>query len=503
MELVGNFLEQCYIKVKSKLKSGKGIASISILGMLLITLPMLVAGAYSHPAADDYTFCAGAYYAANNSTGFLRTFLVFKAVFATVKEAYFSWSGYYTASFFAALRPNFYNENLAFLNSLILIGGFMGGIFYALNKIIHKLWGLPRYAGCVISTIVVTVAIQLVPSASETFYWYTAGITYTLLFAGSMVLFANFLVGVYRREMSRKAFIGNIILAVLLGGGILPVNIPLLGLLTAILADVFFNKGMQVDKKLKIRATLIYVVFLTGMLVGSLAPSTFWRLGQLGEKENAVPLLHAIIYSVYASSQTIIGFITPLVIMSMGLIALVAIMCLKKTSFEFKRPAFMTFIAWCVMFSSYFPIYYGTGFKLQYSDSRYNSIVFFQFIIWLGLLTVYWTGFLYRRIQKESKTLLVVVLVILFALVLSPEEERREPWSLNVIKDFANGTIQQYDRELDERYANFLDEEKTEVIVSYPSVIPYCIFQAEPVADTWSEYALENYYDKEVIIKEK
>lgn len=515
MKIISSFLEKIYVRLATAVKKEKNAAVLFCGALLLLTLPMFIVGAYSHPSADDYTFCYYTYKAAKNTEGIGRIFAVLYGACQAVKTAYEQWSGYYTGSFFAALRPNFYNENLAFFNSFILLCGLLVGIFWFAKKLFHDMWGFTKSVSVMVASVIALGAIQFVPSAAETFYWYTAGVTYTLLYGMSLVLMANVMVCVYKTGMTRGACIANAILAFIVAGGILPVNIPVFGILTAILLDAFFSKRLKTDKKNKIRSLIVYGIFLAGILIGSLSPSTFWRLESLGEGE-AVSLFSALLYSAYGNLQTAIGFLTPATVLLLLLIAVVTVVYIKNVQYEFRHPFFVLLVSYCVLFAAYFPIYYGTGFKLQYADSRYKSILFFHFILLAGINTVYLTGWLYRKAEnaikdtawdwtKKAVVTGVCAFAALFLLGTVAKKDGPEPWSLRVLKDFANGTIKQYDTEMDARYADYLDESKPVITVTAPTVAPACIRQAEPSDEegaSWTVDALIRYFAKEKIIVE-
>lgn len=503
MKTISFFLNRIYLKVKPYVTSERSLAILFFAGMLLITLPMYVAGAYSHPATDDYTFCFNTYRTANAYTGLQRIFRVIGSAFGSVKEIYLSWSGYYTGTFLGVLRPNFFNENLAFFNSFIILTGLIGCIFLACHKIFHIFLGFSKSIGCIFSCTFIVLITQFVPSAAETIYWYTAGITYTLLFAVGMLFLSNVLIGAYKEGMGNLKWIGNILLALIVAGGILPVNIPLLGMLTLVLIDLFFGRLVNKDKSLKVKIAVIYAVFLAGMLIGSLSPGTFLRLEGLGES-NTVSLPYAIIYSIYGSLSTVVGFITPSLVIGMAGVVAITIYGLKNCTFEFRHPILFSVLAWCVFFAAYFPIYFGTGYKIQHGgDSRYNSIIFFHFILWTGFLTVYWTGWLYQRLNgNRQRIILLISLIGLFLLATIATKERREPWSIHITKDFINGTIQQYDEEMDKRYADLMNPDISIVTFDKLTATPSSIYLTEPKAGTWSQSAIERYFSKTIEILE-
>lgn len=506
MSIVAEWLQGLYQKAKGLFSDEKRLSRIVMGITFLCILPMYLIGMYAHPSTDDYSFAYHPYQVALNTRGLERIFGVIGAAFRATKDAYFQWSGYYTGSLFAALRPNFFNENLAFFNSFLILTVFMICVYLGARKLMESLFGFPRPFARVVSCMALLLSIQLVPSAAESFYWYTAAVTYTMLFAVSVVLLVRLAEVVYgKKEMSRKGLVLNLFLAILVAGGILPVNIPALGIMTAILLDALFSKKRKANKRTRACLLAVWAVFLAGMAVGSLSPSTFWRLDSL---EEGVSLFGALIYSVYGVLMTVMGFFTPYVILAAIGLAVLAAFYVKRTKHEFKHPFFLLLVSFCVLYAAYFPIYFGTGFKLQYADSRYKNILFLHFVILLCVNIVYLVGFLSRRLKEKGegqirrKVTLLFLLAGMFALCFSHKDSGQEPWSVRAVKDMASGRVEQYDREMDARYADFKNPEQKNVILKHPSVVSPVIFQAEPSKEdegTWVVDALRRYYGKESV----
>lgn len=509
MNIVAGILQNWYKKGKSILGDEKKLSMIFVGFTLLCILPMYLIGGYAHPSTDDYSFAYHSYQAARSTDGLMRPLAVMGGALRAVRDAYFQWSGYYTGSLLAALRPNFYNENLAFLNSFVILTVLIAGIYAGVKKIMTELFGLPACFGRAVSCIALLLSIQLVPSAAEGFYWYTAAITYTLLFAAALLLLTRYAVSLYaagEHKESKRGNAWNLFLAALTAGGILPVNIPVLGIMTAMLLDGFFSKKHPAGRKLKIQLLSVWLVFLAGMVIGSLSPSTFWRLDNL---EGSVSLAGALIYSAYGTVMTAAGFLTPYVILAAMVLAVLSAFYMSRTSFRFEHPFFVLLVSFCVMYGAYFPIYFGTGFKLQYADSRYKNILFFHFVILLCINAVYWTGWLYQRQQQAGekkcgrKTALVFALTGILLLCLADKDAPKELWSVRAVKDMASGTVQQYDSQMDARYGDFLNPDLKTVTLTPPSVVSNVIFLGEPEKGeegSWVVEAMRRYYGKEAII---
>ena len=103
--------------------------------------------------------------------------------FSQVKKTYLDWQGTFSAVFLFALQPGVFGEQYYFITTFLLLGTFVIGTFYFLFVICNYYMKADKSSWIIVSVCVLTLSIQLVFSARESFYWFNGGIYYTFYYS--------------------------------------------------------------------------------------------------------------------------------------------------------------------------------------------------------------------------------------------------------------------------------------------------------------------------------
>jgi len=164
------------------------IAIILFIGLCISVLPILYAGFFSHPVADDYSFS----YHVHNA--FLNGDSILKAVYETVFHNYFTWQGTFSAISIFSLQPGAFSGSFYYLTTFLMIGFLSGSTFFLFETIIRRILKGRLSHTVIISCLTLIMSIQFVPDVEEAFYWFNGSSYYTLFYSFALIFFLLFYV---------------------------------------------------------------------------------------------------------------------------------------------------------------------------------------------------------------------------------------------------------------------------------------------------------------------
>lgn len=357
-----------------------------ILLFLLIgcLLPVMYLGRYNHPTGDDY------YYGANtknvwDQTGSLR---------ATIAEAgrgvsyqYTHWQGTYSAMLLMYLAPNIFGDWTYHLVTSILLLLLSGSIFYLLKPVIcvmlkgsASLWGM-------MSSLLVLLCVQTVPSQGETFFWYNGSMYYTGFYSMTLLLFGVLLR--YLTAAKRRHIPIMLILAAFIAGGNYVSLLP--ALLTLICLTIFL-----IYKKNKCAWGVFSITFVIamGLVISALAPGNAIRQSDLWK----IPAWKAVLKSLRQGFYYTTAWMGKWLILAFLVMTPFLWKLFSKISFRFRYPlvaAAFTYGIFCSMSCPTFYTMNSTG------PARVVSIVYYGFHLAAFICYIYFMGWLHRVITEK------------------------------------------------------------------------------------------------------
>lgn len=499
MQLVGRLINRMMLFIQKKISLRTLIMGLFIIGMVISMLPLIVAACYNHPVADDYSFGYTIYHAANQGDGIGKIFLIIQAIWGKVVSFYNTWGGYYTSIFISALRPSIFNEEFAFLHTIILLGGLMYGVFGTMRRVLGQVLKQTKATVVIVSCVTMYLLVQYVPSAAETLYWFNGGVSYTLLFALSLLLMAEvYCLMESTTRITVRRIVGISCFAFVVAGGHYPVTLPTLCILVAIGIDALSKR--MLEKRNRIAVCIVVVIFIVGFIITVAAPGNYVRM-QHGETNS---LIKSIAMSVHGCLCLVQRFLTSKVMLGGIIISIIVIKFGRKETIKMEmNPLYITFISFCVMFAAYIPGYFASGIEAQAGDGRYPSVMFFWFIILFVINVVYYTIWAGTKLQNTNEMthmgMSVLIIVILFLSI--GNFNQTQTWATVCLQSVVSGELKQFDEEMDQRLELYLDTEQKNITITPVTVRPKVLFfsDASDPSETWMLDAIARYYGKDKI----
>lgn len=489
--------------------SRKFFAFISVIVLIVSTLPLFIIGFYNHPSADDfnYTILTGA--ALRNNTGISAFFAVIAAAIERATSYWGIWQGTYAMSFFAALRPSLFSEQLTFLHSVILIGILIVSIFYLYYVLLYKMLGTDKYIYIILSSATAFLSIQYLPNPVEGFFWYTGGVGYTFFLYLAFILLGKSLLAFHTQILSTANCIALCILSFVVAGG--HFAITLLGFVCTIILFIESILKKNLSKSFKIKYGINTIVYLIGFALCVGAPGNMRRQESFTEKQTVIETiiksyLHGLGYAkLYTNTVVFMG------ILFIGIIAFIG---LKKVNYKFKYPVIFTLVTFSMYAVLLMPGYYSTN---GIPAPRYLDIIYFGAILFFSTNIIYYAGWLRTKINEleQSNWLgehyvnvkpiignLILFTFVLYGIVHLTTLEISLSTGVRAVKSIVSGEAKEFDKQMDEREALYHDDSLKEVYISPLTVYPELIYFDDITTDkeNYANYKIAEFYNKDFIV---
>ena len=153
---------------------------------LLSLVPLLIAGLYNYPSADDFSMGAPAHLAYLEG----GPLAAMKAAVYMGWYDYQNWMGYFTSTVLMSLPPNVFGEKYYALSTVILVGIFTLAAAYLMHVIFVRIFGCGKAPAAAVTAILLFLSVQCMPQGMarvESFYWYCSGANYFLTLSLGMI----------------------------------------------------------------------------------------------------------------------------------------------------------------------------------------------------------------------------------------------------------------------------------------------------------------------------
>lgn len=489
--------------------SKKNLAVVSVIILILSTLPLIMIGFYNHPSADDFNYTILTSKALRSHTGISAFFAVIGAAVKRATSYWGIWQGTYAMSFFAALRPSLFSDNLTFLHSVILIGILIFSIFYLYHILLCKILEINKYIYIILASVTAFLSIQYLPNAVQGFFWYTGGVGYTFFLYLSFILLGKSLLAFHNRKLSTPNCIAICFLSFCVAGG--HFAITLLGFVFTVIFFIGSLLQKDLSKSFKIKYWINTVVYLIGFSLCVGAPGNLRRQESFEGKQTVIATiiksyLHGLGYAkLYTNTVVFLG------ILFIGIIAFIGI---KNTNFKFRYPVIFTVITYSMYSVLLMPGYYATN---GIPAPRYLDIIYFGAILFISTNTIYYAGWLKTKLIEieNNKKLgifinsykpilrnLILFLFIMYGIVHLTTLEVSLSTGVRAIESIASGEAAQYDSEMDAREVLYHDDTIKEVYIPALTVYPELIYSHDIThdKDNYANYKIAEYYNKDFIV---
>ena len=478
-------MKQFFYKNKEKI-----LISIIILLFIAILAPMLYTAKYIHSYADDYMYGIETHHTWMETHSILK---VLKVAIQKTINTYNTWQGSFAAVFLMALQPAVFGEQYYFLSTIILIGAFILSNLYIMKIILKDYLNANKLQYILITLILITISIQFVAPAHETFYWYNGAIYYTFFYS-IMLFFIGTILKIFKTEEKKKKnvyLIVCIILAVLLGGS----NYTTALIINIILGIMCFFSIIKKDKNL-LYIGILFVVCFTSFMISVKAPGNSMR--QATETNN-MAAFDAIKESFRCGYIFTKKWNNVLTICFYLLLIVILTKITKNTDIKFRMPLLFTIVTICIYAAQFTPPLYAMG----VFPPRLINIIFYSQFWLIGGNLCYWIGYLNKKndIKVEDKSYTAIIAIIIFIGVIITIKNYKKTNTYLALENFRTGVIYQYDKEMNERQKLYQDEDIKDVEVKALTVRPYLINPADIGEDTeqWGNKAVADFYGKDSV----
>ncbi len=375
------------------------ILIIYIIILCVFLLPMLIAGMYAVPCADDYSYGYEAHKV------FVETGSVAKALLRGLKhvgEVYTIWQGTYSAVFLFSIQPAVFGEQLYSVTAVIMLSALTAGCIALCASLFSGVFGLDkRLSGC-IGCACVIACTQLLPSPVQGFYWYNGAIFYTFFYGLSLIAFALGIKCV--TEEGKASRIWLCLLCAILGGGnyVTALNCAIVAVSAIALPAILRDKRWK-------NLIIPTIVLLIGFGISIAAPGNFIRQSTV---ENSPGVFEAIIMSFAQCAEYSLRWFSPAFFAILVLIAPLLWHGAKKSTFAFRFPLLVTLYSYCALSAMFCPPIYALG---NVGEFRLLNIIFFAFALLVIINIFYWLGWVAKKIGKTSDNKNSVMLLPLAA----------------------------------------------------------------------------------------
>ncbi len=502
--------------------SMRNMAAGAAVLFVLSVIPLLALGKYNVMCIDDYN------YGMRVHDTWMETGSLWQSVQTAVrqtKDFFVNWQGTYVSCFLMAVCPMNFRYEAAFIVPVIMIGMFSVSAFLFGRQILVKWLGSDNRKVSFVMFLLLFMFYQVMEAPFEGIYWYN-GATHYILMESLLFLMLTLVSGILWAE-KKKAMLFRCIPAVLLGlivgGGNLVTALQAEIVLALLLAFAYGKK----------RGKTLYVLlpFLTstaGFLCNILAPGNAVRASlDTDVGYSAVP---AVILSFYYAAVFMIGWTNVFVLFIWSALLPVLWQIGKKSERSFAHPVWVTAGAFCVLSAMFTPTLYAVG---MVGLSRVDNIIQMVYYLCLFFVTAYWLGWLSHRgsgkeavregrsvsqkdiaeasagnafglfLEKAGNGMTVFfILLVLFVWTLTANKNTYT--GISALRSLANGDAAVYYEEAMERYALYMDETVTDVVVKPFSARP-ALFDFEdltPNEDNWLNLAVSGYYHKDSVRRE-
>ena len=472
------------------------IATIILVAFCISIIPVLYAGLFTHPVADDYSFSYRVHDAIQNRSS------VIAAVIDTVVNTYNNWQGTFSATALFSLQPGVFSPSCYFLTSFIMVGALIGSTFFLFTTIVKRMLCGKNSHVIIISCLTLLMSIQFVPNANQAFYWFNGSAYYTLFYSLALVFF-TLLLRLRTVELKRKRIANLVlilILAVIIGGGNYTTALIMAELTALVTIIEFYQRSPK-----KWLFAVILVTYLIAFSANAIAPGNSVRATAV----TGLNPVKAILLSFYYAAVSICNWTAVPQFVYVAAIAILSVFLIPKCSIKFNYPLLNLGIAFSLFASQMTPPLYAMS---NIGDGRQIDIYYYSYYLLMAFSVFYICGWAYRRLVQDNKnegalkrlrigslidrhiwTISIILCIIWGAGCLSSGLLRMT--SAQTAKAIVDGSLIQYDQEYRAVFEK-LDTGTGDIEITDIKTVPPFLSDLDLSVDSeyWTNKALAQYF---------
>lgn len=376
------FIEKCI--------TPKSLLIVLVIVYIAGLIPLLWIGSYAYPCADDYSFGAACrnVWVESHSVSAVLSRAVLRAW-----EYYLSWAGCMSSSFFMALQPAVFGENVYSITPFIMIGIVSLGTVYFMHVLFVRLLKCNSAVIHSITMLMLFMMIQRMPKPAEGLFWYNGAVHYTFMHGISLILYGMLLSALIEEDgrKKRRGFILSVIpaLIVAMGNYMTALNVGIV--LAFLILFLIWGKGWKKQRFILIPASLFYLAFIINVAAPGNAVREASSGGMNPFKAVFVSFYYALDYCLgeWSGWETVIFVIlTATFFWNVG----------KNVKFDFPYPLPVVLLNYCILSAMITPPLFGTG---NIEAGRIKSLIYIMYILLLTLSVCYVTGWAKKRLGRS------------------------------------------------------------------------------------------------------
>lgn len=474
-------------------------AGVMLLLLAVGLLPVMYLGRFNHPTGDDYYYGAGTHLVWQETGSIAET--VAEAARGVALE-YGRWQGTYSALFLMHLPPNIFGNLPYHLVTAVILSLLTAGIFYVTKPVLCGRLKMPVSGWMIVSSCLVLLCVETVPSQGESFFWYNGSMYYTGYFA--LTLFFLGMVSRYAEKQRKGYLTGMSLLAVFLAGGNYVSLLPCLIIMVLLTGWMFWKKRPG-------RYGILAAAFclLAGLIVSAAAPGN--RVRQDGMWQ--IPAWKAVAKSLvqglrYTAAWTGLWWLLAAIIVTPVLWKY-----MRRSELKFRYPLVAIGLFYGIFCSMSCPTFYTMN---STGPARVVAVVYYGFLLFSFLAYGYFLGYVQRKFggkapapvpgggqpeEKESgerksgnrerlrfgRAVIPVCVtgIVLFQIATGAAENCTTGKAVHLL---SSGEAKAYDEEYRERYRLFTDDSIQELVLkpyeNKPDMLYVGDFSADPQEPT-------------------
>lgn len=482
--------------------SEKLIACIIITIFLISLVPLFYIAPYIHPGIDDYVYGAEAYHIWNNSHSLSETLQTAIQVSARM---YNTWQGSYSACFLMALQPDVFGCYQ--ITPFIMIIPFIFTNYWLTYLLIYKYLKANKWQYLIITTTIVLMGMQYLPSLADAFYWYNGAIYYTFYYTAFLLLACLIIQSIYSQSKFQRILYNILacVTCIFVAGGNYVTGLVIPVLLLSVILTFTISK-----RKIPVILYLAFAIFMAAFFINIIAPGNAERAKYV----DSIPALEAIAISFTNGCHYIAQFTTPTTTALFIFILPILYRLTKKIKFKYPHPILVALGSYCIYCTLFTPTCYALG---SPGNGR-NFNLYFYCYIWLIVGNMFYiSGAIRQKAQAGSlickdltslashlkdtyitnRTFLYAITIFLFGITILQSASS----SKKTLKDLTSGKAISYHKAMKARLAEYKSN-KQDIIVPSLEKIPSTIFTSDITFDKghWINQGISLYYGKHSIM---
>lgn len=464
--------------------------------LLLLLIPLFRMAMYSVPWYDDYNYGRFAKTAMAEAPTFGNAL---KGTWECIRISWYAWQGTYGSILFMVLMPGIWGEEYYFIGPVFLILLLTVSVCIFTGTLLREYLKADWAHTVGISAGSAIVAVLLLHTAQEGFYWYNGGVHYVGMHSFALLL-AALTARIIRKERRLACVLWMLLgmpLAFLVAGG--NYITALQGLLVLLSMAAL---GIRQRRRGSFYLLPVLAVYCGGFYLNVTAPGNDKRAeSYVGWGLSPVKaVLHSFVEG-YRHAWEFTGWMTVLLL---ALMLPLIVHMVSRTSFRFRLPGVVSLWSVCLYAAGFTPSLYSLG---HAGLGRTLNAVKLTWQLLLILNLVYWCGWIYRRLGKQGEARMCpwwwypVLGILMSAVFLGEPNQAGSFTSYGAYYYVHTGEAYNFYQEYLERVRILNSEESCVVLAPYhwkPWLI--CMGDLSDDPEDESNRALADWYDKDEVI---